>query len=104
MTIRYATDTNYRELVSEGVVIVDFFTKTCVPCMGMASVLEEIDDEFPFVNIVKVDCDECLKTAEEFKISGIPDIYYYKDGEVLFHESGEVDKEYLKEKMADIMY
>ena len=72
VTIRYATDETYKELVSEGVVIADFFTKTCAPCKMMTMVLEELDDEFPFLNIVKVDCDECPKTSEEFEIMGSP--------------------------------
>lgn len=104
VTIRYATDETYKELVSEGVVIVDFFTKTCVPCKMMTMVLEELDDEFPFLNIVKVDCDECPKTSEEFEIMGIPDLYYYNDGEVIFHESGAVDADHVKEKLANILY
>ena len=75
MAIVYATDENFRELTAEGPVVVDFFSKTCVPCKMLAKVLEEVDDEFPFVNIVKVDIDDCPKTAEEFAVSGIPDIY-----------------------------
>lgn len=104
MAFKYATDETYKELVSEGVVLVDFFGKTCVPCKMLARVLEELEDEFPFINIVKVDVEECPKTSEEFKISGIPDLYYYKDGKVLFHEAGAVDLDYIKEKLAGILY
>lgn len=104
MAFKYATDETYKELVGEGVVLVDFFGKTCVPCKMLARVLEELEDEFPFINIVKVDVDECPKTSEEFKISGIPDLYYYKDGKVLFHEAGAVDLDYIKEKLAGILY
>lgn len=100
----YATDENYKELVSQGVVLVDFFGKTCVPCKMLARVLEELDDEFPFINIVKVDVDDCPETAAQFKINGIPDLYYYKDGEVLFHEPGAVDGEYIRSKLAEILY
>ena len=39
MAIKYATDETYEELVSEGVVIVDFFSKTCGPCKMLAVVL-----------------------------------------------------------------
>lgn len=104
MATTYATDENYKELVSEGVVLVDFFGKTCIPCKMLARVLEELEDEFPFINIVKVDVDECPETASEFRINGIPDLYYYKDGEVLFHEPGAVDGEYIRGKLAEILY
>lgn len=104
MAITYATDENYDDLVSEGVVLVDFFGKTCGPCKMLARVLEEIDDEFPFVNIVKVDVDDCPKRSEEFEINGIPDLYYYKDGKVVMHEPGAVDGDYIKERLAGILY
>lgn len=104
MAITYATDENYHDLVSEGVVLVDFFSKTCVPCKMVARVLEELDDEFPFINIVKVDVEECPKTSDEFKISGIPDLYYYKDGEVYFHCAGAVGGEEIRKHLAEILY
>lgn len=104
MAITYATDETYEQLVSEGVVLVDFFGKTCGPCKMLARVLEELDDEFPFLNIVKVDVDECPKTSEEFKISGIPDLYYYKDGQVITHEPGAVDGDYIRNRLTGILY
>ena len=104
MAITYAADETYQELVSEGVVLVDFFGKTCVPCKMVARVLEEVNDELPFVNIVKVDVDECPKTSDEFKINGIPDLYYYKDGKIIMHEPGAVDGDVIKENLAKMLY
>jgi thioredoxin 1 len=104
MAIQYATDTTYAELVKEGVVLVDFFGKTCVPCKMLAKALEELDDEFPFLNIVKVDVEECPKTSEQFHIDGIPDVYYYKDGQVVTHETGFGSKEMLLDTLAKILY
>ena len=104
MATVYATDETYRELVSEGVVLVDFFGKTCVPCKMVARVLEELEDEFPFLNIVKVDVDECPKTAEVFKINGIPDLYYYKDGQVVRHEAGAVGGDIIRGYLAEMLY
>lgn len=104
MATKYATDATYKELVAEGVVLVDFFGKTCGPCKMLARVLEELEDEFPFINIVKVDVDDCPETAKEFKINGIPDLYYYKDGAVVNHETGAVDGEYIRGRLAEILY
>lgn len=104
MAAKYATDETYEELVREGVVLADFFGKTCGPCKMLARVLEEIEDEYPFINIVKVDVDECPKTTEAFKINGIPDLYYYKDGEVVTHESGFESKEAVLGNLAKLLY
>lgn len=104
MAIKYVTDETYQEAVSNGVVLVDFFGKTCGPCKMLARVLEELEDEFPFINIVKADVEECPAIAKELKISGIPDLYYYKDGKILFHETGAVDGEYIRGRLAEILY
>ncbi len=102
--ITYATDENYNELTAEGVVLVDFFGEHCGPCKMLAKSLEELDDEFPFLNIVKVDTDKCPEQTGKFKISGIPDLYFYKDGKVLFHQPGMVDAEEIRSKLAEILY
>ena len=104
MAIKYATDETYAELVKEGVVLVDFFGKTCGPCKLLAVVLEELDDEFPFINIVKVDVEECPKTSEQFKINGIPDLYYYTEGQVVTHETGFGSKDMVLDTLAKILY
>ncbi len=104
MAIRYATEQNYDELVSEGVVLVDFFGVNCQPCKLLARVLEEIEDELPFVNIVKVDTDECPNLANKFRIMGIPDVYFYKDGKVISHQTGLIDIDEIKEKLATLLY
>jgi thioredoxin 1 len=102
--IQYATDDNYAELVKEGAVLVDFHSKTCGPCRRLAVALEELEDEYPFLNIVKVDIDDCPKTAEAFQVNGIPDVYYYKDGQVVLHETGFGSKDMVLENLAKILY
>lgn len=104
MAIQYATDETYSDLVKEGVVLVDFFGKTCGPCKMLAVVLEELEDEFPFLNIVKVDVDDCPETAKQFNINGIPDLYYYKDGQIVTHETGFGSKDMVLSSLAKILY
>ncbi len=102
--IIYATDENFKSLIAEGPVVVDFFGKTCGPCKMIARVLEALDDELPFLNIVKVDVDDCPKTAAEYEISGIPDLYFYKDGELVTRELGAVGEDIIREHLAEILY
>ncbi len=102
--ITYATDKNFDELVSKGAVLVDFFGKTCIPCKMTAEILEELDDEFPFINIVKVDVDDCPDVSDRFDIDGIPDLYFYKDGKIVAHELGAVSADVIKEHLSEILY
>lgn len=102
--ITYATDSNFHSLIAEGPVMVDFFGKTCGPCKMIAKVLEALDDEFPFVNIVKVDTDDCPQVTEKYKISGIPDLYFYKDGKLAARELGAVSEDVIHGHLAEILY
>lgn len=102
--ITYAKDSDFHELISHGPVMVDFFGKTCGPCKMIARVLEDMDDEFPFINIVKVDVDECPKVSEEYNISGIPDMYFYKDGKLVARELGAVSEDEIRSHLAEILY
>lgn len=105
MAIQYATEENFEELKNQkGVVIVDFFGSGCRPCEKLAEVLEELDDELPFINIVKVDVDECVKIADQYEVTGIPDVYYYKDGKEVDHQAGFGGKAEVDEIIKKILY
>lgn len=43
--IEYANYENYNQLLSDGFVIVDFFSETCGPCKVLAKILEEITEK-----------------------------------------------------------
>ncbi len=102
--ITYAADESFYELIKEGPVVVDFFGKTCGPCRMIGRVLEKLDDEFPFLNIVKVDVDECPAVAADYGVNGIPDLYFYKDGDLIRHEIGAVSPNVLRGCIAEILY
>lgn len=82
MSIAYATDENFRELVSSGNVVVDFFMTTCVPCKRFAEVLEKIAKRYPQVHIVKADIQSCPKTCENFGVLSVPTVLFMKDDSV----------------------
>lgn len=100
----HGTDENFKENVKEGVVLVDFYGVNCGPCKMLEKVLEDLDDEFPFVNILKMDTDECVKTSDEFNVNGIPDVYFFKDGEVRKHMVGASSYDEIKEILSKLLY
>ena len=52
MAIQNADKTNFKELIGEDFVIADFYGTTCVPCKLFSKILEDIEAEIPFLNIV----------------------------------------------------
>jgi len=91
----HVTDADYHDIVdnSEGVVIVDFWADWCGPCQILGPILEEISQE-EGITVYKVDVDENPELAAEFRITGIPMVYIYKDGEVVDSLMGLGDKDY----------
>lgn len=59
--------------------IVDFWATWCGPCLRMAPVLEELDlrDD---VRVLKVDVDANPALAQQFHITSIPTLRFWKNG------------------------
>lgn len=73
---------NFNEVVlqNEKLVVVDFFATWCGPCQMLSPVLEELSQEFPEVEIVKVDVDEAPELAEKYGVFSIPNVVMIKNG------------------------
>jgi len=67
---------DFYELVSSGIILVDFYTEWCGPCKMLSPILEEID----YMNIIKVDAEKFKDLAIKFGVMSVPTLCFYKDG------------------------
>ncbi len=69
--------------------LVDFTATWCGPCKMMKPVLEELHvmmgDE---LRILKIDIDRNPSVANSMNISGVPTLLLYKNGQLLWRQSG----------------
>lgn len=80
----------FQELInSERPVLVDFFATWCQPCKVQSSVLTTVKENIgDTARIVKIDIDQYPKIAAENNVRGVPTLAIYKNGELLWKESG----------------
>ena len=95
MALIHVTRENYDSEVrsSSKVVLLDFYADWCGPCKMVAPILEEIAEEYPEITVGKVNVDEAMDLAVEFKVTSIPLLVVMKDGEIINKSLGASPKE-----------
>ena len=81
-------ESKFESLVSKGDVLVDFYATWCGPCKMVGAVLEELDEHFENVKIVKIDVDEFESIAKSHGVMSIPTLEVYRDGKLIKKEVG----------------
>ena len=86
-------------LKSEKPVLVDFWAVWCGPCQMMAPILHELETEMPDVQIGKVNVDEQMDLARQFRVVSIPTLIIFKNGQEVQRMVGVTSKEELKDAL-----
>ena len=91
MAIIHLNSENFEAAISENeVIIIDFYANWCGPCRMLGEVLEEVSSTHPEVVIGKVNVDENRALAMKFQVRSIPQLYVYKNGQMVKNISGYV--------------
>ena len=90
---------DFKNLISEGTVLVDFFATWCRPCQMLGPVLDEVSEEVDF-KIVKVHVDQFPELAGEYQVRSIPTMVKFEAGVAkdvtLGYKSKEEVKDFVK--------
>lgn len=91
----------YTEAInSTPVVLVEFFATWCGHCQRMAPVVEQIKELLSGkVNVYQIDIDENQNAAQNENVTATPTFIIYRDGKEVWRESGEMDGQFLLDKI-----
>lgn len=99
MSVINLTTENFEEEVlnAKEPVLVDFWATWCGPCQTMGPVVDELAQELTDVKVGKVNVDEQMVLAREYKVMSIPAFLVFKDGKVAERTLGVQEKSELEQ-------
>lgn len=83
----------FGELISAQVpVLIDFYTEWNGPSISMHPVIRDVAAALgDKAKVIKIDIDKNKELADALRIKGLPTLMIYKQGQMIWRQSGELD-------------
>lgn len=96
-TLELTADNFETTVEAEGITFVDWWADWCMPCKAFAPVFEKAAENHPDVRFGKVDTESEQGLAAAAQISAIPTLMAFRDGILVFRQSGALPPKALEE-------
>ena len=87
-----------------GAVVVDFTATWCPPCKQLAPVFERVAQTYEGkARFFKVDVDQSVEVAAKYGVQTIPNLLFFKDGQVVDQSVGFIAEGQLSDKVDGVL-
>lgn len=97
MVVQATKDQTFKQDISKGVTLTDFWATLCGPCRMQSPAVKKVAAEMGKVRFNKMDVDENPETAQKLGIMSIPTLLVKKDGQIVGYHSPEQIKTILQQ-------
>jgi thioredoxin 1 len=96
------SECEFEETVNNGskTVVVDFYAEWCMPCLMLAPVIEELACKFSKIRFARINVDENQSLSSRFRVSSIPCLIVFKEGQEVERIVGALPEEIIEEKIS----
>ena len=97
--VKEVNSDNFKEEISKGKSIVDFWASWCHPCRIIAPIFDELSKEMKDIKFLKLNVDNDGDVAQSYEVMGIPTLILFKDGKEVKRIVGVRSKEDLRKEL-----
>ena len=81
-------------------VLVDFYADWCAPCKTLSPIIQQVSSALHGrVKVIKVNVDKNQSAAIKYQIRGVPTMILFRQGKVLWRQSGVMQKNALQQTL-----
>lgn len=81
-------------------VLVDFYADWCAPCKTLSPIVQQVSSDLHGrVKVIKVNVDKNQSAAMKYGIRGVPTLILFKEGKILWRQSGAMPKKALHDSI-----
>ena len=84
-------------------VILYFSAEWCGPCKAVANTIQSCSENYPEVDILKIDAEDGALIAKEHRVKSLPTLIFIREGECISRTNGSLSENELSQMISDML-